>query len=120
MKDVVILFSAEEDTITHTLKSTLFPSVVLLSKQGKEKDVDKSSLHLPAASDVENPVQQGARETKSGCGQTLCKPGMIIAALHWLQFFSSTRSYAALRAADLDWIVGPGYSLGRVHSGEKP
>ena len=22
------------------------------------------------------------------------------------------RSYAALRAADLDWIVGPGYSLG--------
>ena len=34
--------------------------------------------------------------------------------------FKSTRSYAALRAADLDWIVGPGYSLGRVHSGEKP
>ena len=31
-----------------------------------------------------------------------------------------TRSYAALRAADLDWIIGPGYSLGRVHSGEKP
>ena len=25
-----------------------------------------------------------------------------------------TRSYAALRAADLDWIVGPGYSLGRL------
>ena len=24
----------------------------------------------------------------------------------------STRSVAALRAADLDWIVGPGYSLG--------
>ena len=34
--------------------------------------------------------------------------------------FWNTRSYAALRAADLDWIVGPGYSLGRVHSGEKP
>ena len=34
--------------------------------------------------------------------------------------FRNTRSYAALRAADLDWIVGPGYSLGRVHSGEKP
>ena len=32
----------------------------------------------------------------------------------------NTRSYAALRAADLDWIVGPRYSLGRVHSGEKP
>ena len=31
--------------------------------------------------------------------------------------FVQTRSYAALRAADLDWIVGPGYSLGRVHSG---
>ena len=24
----------------------------------------------------------------------------------------TTRSYAALRAADLGWIVGPGYSLG--------
>ena len=24
-----------------------------------------------------------------------------------------TRSYAALRAADLGWIVGPGYSPGR-------
>ena len=35
-------------------------------------------------------------------------------------FFVWTRSYAALRAADLDWIVGPGYSLGRVNSGEKP
>ena len=28
--------------------------------------------------------------------------------------------YYALRTADLDWIDGPGYSLGRVHSGEKP
>ena len=37
-----------------------------------------------------------------------------------IEFFKQTRSYAALRAADLDWIVGPGYSLGRVHSGEKP
>ena len=37
-----------------------------------------------------------------------------------MENFSQTRSYAALRAADLDWIVGPGYSLGRVHSGEKP
>ena len=89
MKDVVILFSAEGDTMTHTLKSTLFPSVVLLSKLGKKKDVDKYTLHLPAASDVENPVQQSAGETKSGCGQTLCIPGMIIAELHWLQFFSS-------------------------------
>ena len=26
--------------------------------------------------------------------------------------FRITRSYAALQAADLDWIVGPGYSLG--------
>ena len=27
--------------------------------------------------------------------------------------FVITRSYAALRAADLDWNVGPGYMLGR-------
>ena len=26
--------------------------------------------------------------------------------------FVTTRSYAALRAADLDWIIGPGYSSG--------
>ena len=26
--------------------------------------------------------------------------------------FIFTRSYAALRAADLDWIVGPGYRAG--------
>ena len=39
---------------------------------------------------------------------------------NWEDIFDITRSYAALRAADLDWIVGPGYSLGRVHSGEKP
>ena len=29
-----------------------------------------------------------------------------------LNFFDSTRSYAALRAADLDWIVGLGYNWG--------
>ena len=29
------------------------------------------------------------------------------------EHFGSTRSCAALRAADLDWIVGPEYSLGR-------
>ena len=28
-------------------------------------------------------------------------------------FFLQIRSYATLRAADLDWIVGPGYSWGR-------
>ena len=28
------------------------------------------------------------------------------------QIFTSTRSYAALRTADLDWIVRPGYSWG--------
>ena len=29
-----------------------------------------------------------------------------------ITFFDDTRSCAALRAADLDWIIGPGYSLG--------
>ena len=32
--------------------------------------------------------------------------------------FSLTRSYAALRAADLDWIIGPGYSSGGYILGE--
>ena len=38
-----------------------------------------------------------------------------MAALIKIGSLQLTRSYAALRAADLDWIVGPGYSLGRVH-----
>ena len=42
---------------------------------------------------------------------------------HKVKKISDTRSYAALRAADLDWIIGPGYSsvgyiLGENH--EKP
>ena len=47
-----------------------------------------------------------------------CTTGYLSKQFH-LYLFDKTRSYAALRAADLDWIVGPGYSLGRVHSGEK-
>ena len=31
----------------------------------------------------------------------------------WNLLFIFTRSCAALRAADLDWIIGPGYSLSR-------
>ena len=61
---------------------------------------------------------------QSGCHEQL-GPSVIFNAAHMLrdclmysvhQFcsFVHTRSYAALRAADLDWIVGPGYSLGRV------
>ena len=30
--------------------------------------------------------------------------------------FDKTRSYAALRAADLDWIVGPGISKNVTHT----
>ena len=45
---------------------------------------------------------------------------IIVTIINIILTIIITRSYAALRAADLDWIVGPGYSLGRVHSGEKP
>ena len=45
---------------------------------------------------------------------------LTFASIHLYKHFFLTRSYAALRAADLDWIVGPGYSLGRVYPGEKP
>ena len=38
---------------------------------------------------------------------------MVIMGLHCLcALIVNTRSYAALQAADLEWIVGPGYSLG--------
>ena len=30
-----------------------------------------------------------------------------------IKYFDFTRSYAALQAADIDWIVGLGYILGR-------
>ena len=51
--------------------------------------------------------------------QTKClwskKMGFPMKLLHnfqgWIVLFKITRSFAALRAADLDWIVGPGYSL---------
>ena len=35
-----------------------------------------------------------------------------------IYLFLLTRSYAALRAADLDWIIGPGYSSGGYILGE--
>ena len=35
-----------------------------------------------------------------------------------MTIFINTRSYAALRAADLDWIIGPGYSSGGYILGE--
>ena len=31
--------------------------------------------------------------------------------IYFINLLIFTRSYAALRAADLDWIIGPGYSL---------
>ena len=34
-----------------------------------------------------------------------------------IERFKKTRSCAALRAADLDWIVGPEYSLGGKEEG---
>ena len=35
-----------------------------------------------------------------------------------MESFNGTRSCAALRAADLDWIVGPEYSLGEYIFGD--
>ena len=50
-----------------------------------------------------------------------CKLYFVFFAVHlFAVYFCNTRSCTALRAADLDWIVGPGHSLGWVHSGEKP
>ena len=37
----------------------------------------------------------------------------IVVFVVFVFVFIATRSYAALRAADLDWIIGPGYSSGR-------
>ena len=49
-----------------------------------------------------------------GLGFTRC-----LLRILWLRgLLVRTRSYAALRAADLDWIVRPGYSSGR-YIGEK-
>ena len=40
------------------------------------------------------------------------KNGRAACATFAESHITGTRSYAALRAADLDWIVGPGYSPG--------
>ena len=53
-------------------------------------------------------------------GRPLVVVVVVEVVVYCLKVFKYTRSYAALRAADLDWIVRPGYSLGQVHSGEKP
>ena len=59
--------------------------------------------------------------TETICGANVRKKTLAKAQqIQDIESFNLTRSYAALRAEDLDWIVGPGYSLGRVHSGEKP
>merc|ERR1711978_756402 len=70
----------------HYLKGQLHHSMVVprsiqVSNQGPDfcycipgKYLVCSSKSLPAASDVENPVQQSAGETKSGRRQTLCIP----------------------------------------------
>ena len=42
----------------------------------------------------------------------------IVIITNFVILFITTRSYAALRAADLDWIVRPGYGSGR-YIGEK-
>ena len=52
-----------------------------------------------------------AEKIISSCTSPVCNvPTMII---NVLIIIKTTRSYAALWAADLDWIVPPGYSLGR-------
>ena len=52
-------------------------------------------------------VLYGICTSEAALGKPSCEKSAV---------FLNTRSYAALRAADLDWIVGPGYSSGRVHS----
>ena len=40
-------------------------------------------------------------------------PEVLFCPCHYKTTLKSTKSCAALQAADLDWIVGPGYSWGR-------
>ena len=64
-------------------------------------------------------MQQSGRE-EDGYGESIDGQFSSANFIWETIYIIYTRSYATLRAADLDWIVGPGYSLGRVHSGEKP
>ena len=61
------------------------------------------------------------------CGTSSCSTSKISHKISWWDIFVSvstfelfifTRSYAANRAADLDWIVLPGYSSGRYILGK--
>ena len=53
-------------------------------------------------------------------GLVIMMEGWDIQLILQVRFFSFTRSYAALRAADLDWIISARMKFGRVHFGEKP
>ena len=46
-------------------------------------------------------------------GRPLVVVVVVEVVVYCLKVFKYTRSYAALRAADLDWIVRPGYSWGK-------
>ena len=68
----------------------------------------------------EHSVEVSGTKVSTATGPTLWKLEGDPLYIFCIVIFLGTRSYAALRAADLDWIVGPGYSLGRVYPGEKP
>ena len=46
------------------------------------------------------------------CKVVLAELSLFKLSISYIRYFIYTRSCAALRAADLDWIVGPEYSLG--------
>ena len=48
----------------------------------------------------------------SNCVLPQGEPGRLYQMFMTINVIITTRSYAALRAADLDWIFGPGYSPG--------
>ena len=47
-----------------------------------------------------------------GYSHQLCSAHRMLSTLFLSSQIIVTRSYAAFRAADLEWMVGPGYSLG--------
>ena len=75
------------------------------TKQVRENGTLDFGLHCILIYEMKNGEGKGGKHMEKG------KKEKELHILHILH----TRSYAALWAADLDWIVGPGYSMGRVH-----
>merc|ERR1712004_196875 len=92
-------WSAKKGVLNLFLSISMAYNVISCQKVAENKNFEKSLNSL---------CKSGSRPQKSPKKAPKTDHSIAIYSI----FLKGTRSYAALRAADLDWIVGPGYSSG--------